>query len=158
VLGVLVVSFAILRRLMRSPFGLTCVGIREDRTRMASLGCEVTRQLAIVYAIGGAFAGVAGALSAQVTQVVGLSSLGFAHSAEVLVMLVLGGVGRLWGAIAGTAVFMLVHHVAAAADPLRWMFVIGAMLLVVVLVFPGGITGGIASLWTRWRARAGASQ
>ena len=94
---------------------------------------------------------MAGALSAQVTQVVGLSSLGFAHSAEVLVMLVLGGAGRLWVAIVGTVVFMTVHHVAAAADPLRWMFVIGAMLLAVVLAFPGGLTGAAVALWARWR-------
>jgi len=142
-LTVLVLSFAVLRRLVRSPFGLTCVGIREDRERMAALGCRVNRHLTIVYAIGGAIAGIAGALSAQITQVVGLTSLGFAHSAEVLVMLVLGGTGRLWGALAGTLVFMVVHHFAAAVDPFRWMFVIGALLLVVVLFMRGGITGAL---------------
>ena len=145
-LAVLVLAFAFLRRLVRSPFGLTCVGIREDRERMASVGCRVNRHLTIVYAIGGALAGLAGALSAQITQVVGLTSLGFAHSAEVLVMLVLGGTGRLWGALVGTLVFMVVHHYAAAADPFRWMFVIGGLLLVVVLFMRGGITGALATL------------
>lgn len=154
-LVVLVLAFAFLRRLVRSPFGLTCVGIREDRERMASLGCRVSRHLTIVYAIGGALAGVAGALSAQITQVVGLTSLGFAHSAEVLVMLVLGGTGRLWGALAGTLVFMVVHHFAAAVDPFRWMFVIGGLLLVVVLFMRGGITGALAALAAR---RPGAGQ
>jgi branched-chain amino acid transport system permease protein len=148
-LAVLVVAFAVLRRLVHSPFGLTCIGIREDRERMASLGCRVNRHLTIVYAIGGAMAGVAGALSAQITQVVGLTSLGFAHSAEVLVMLVLGGTGRLWGALVGTLVFMVVHHFAAAADPFRWMFVIGGLLLVVVLFMRGGISGALASLASR---------
>lgn len=148
-LAVLVVAFALLRRLTRSPFGLTCIGIREDRERMSSLGCRVNRHLTIVYAIGGGLAGVAGALSAQITQVVGLSSLGFAHSAELLVMLVLGGTGRLWGALAGTVVFMVVHHFAAAADPFRWMFVIGGLLLVVVLFMRGGITGALLALAAR---------
>lgn len=153
-LAVLVLAFAFLRRLVRSPFGLTCIGIREDRERMASVGCRVNRHLTIVYAIGGALAGLAGALSAQITQVVGLSSLGFAHSAEVLVMLVLGGTGRLWGALVGTLVFMVVHHFAAAADPFRWMFVIGGLLLVVVLFMRGGITGALAGLATRFTGRS----
>lgn len=145
-LAVLLLAFAFLRRLVRSPFGLTNIGIREDRDRMASLGCLVKRHLTIVYAIGGALAGIAGALSAQITQVVGLSSLGFAHSAEVLVMLVLGGTGRLYGALVGTVVFMVVHHFAAAVDPFRWMFVIGGLLLVVVLFMRGGITGALVRL------------
>lgn len=148
-LAVLVLAFAFLRRLVRSPFGLTALGIREDRERMASLGCRVNRHLTIVYAIGGTLAGVAGALSAQITQVVGLTSLSFAHSAEVLVMLVLGGTGRLWGALVGTLVFMVVHHFAAAVDPFRWMFVIGGLLLVVVLFMRGGITGALAALVAR---------
>ena len=150
-LTVLILAFAFLRRLVRSPFGLTTVGIREDRERMSSLGCRVNRHLTIVYAIGGALAGIAGALSAQITQVVGLTSLGFSHSAEVLVMLVLGGTGRLWGAIVGTLAFMVVHHYAAAVDPFRWMFVIGGLLLVVVLFMPGGITGAIATLAQRFK-------
>lgn len=153
-LVVVVICFAILRRLVHSPFGLTCIGIREDRVRMLALGSPVMKHLSIAYMIGGAFAGVAGALSAQITQVVGLNSLSFSHSAEVLVMLVLGGIGRLWGAVAGAAVFMLVHHYAAAADPLRWMLVIGILLLVVVLAMPGGLWGGAERLVQMLRARS----
>lgn len=138
--AVLLVCFGLLRRLSESPFGLTCVGIREDQKRMVALGTDVRAVAMKAYAIGGAIAGVAGALSAQVTQVVAPGSLSFAMSAEVLVMLVLGGTGRLWGALLGTLVFMTVHHYAAAIDPLRWMLVIGLMLLFVVLVIPGGIS------------------
>jgi len=147
-LVVLVLCFGLLRRVVASPFGLACVGIREDRGRMAALGYDVPRQMSIAYAMGGAFAGVAGALSAQITQVVGLSSLGFAHSADVLVMLVLGGTGRLWGALAGTVVFMLVHHAAANVDPFRWMLMIGVMLVVVVMALPGGLSGAAVRLWS----------
>lgn len=150
---VLVICFAVLRRLMRTPFGLTCVGIREDRVRMKALGTPVTQRLTTIYALGGTFAGIAGALSAQITQVVGLNSLAFSHSAEVLVMLVLGGIGRLWGALIGAAVFMFVHHFAAAADPFRWMLVIGLMLLTVVLLIPGGICGGFERLFRYVRAQ-----
>lgn len=150
---VLVLCFAVMRRLMRSPFGLISIGIREEAGRMHALGAPVTRHLGAVYIVGGAFAGIAGALSAQITQVVGLNSLSFAHSAEVLVMLVLGGTGRLWGALAGATVFMLVHHYAAAADPLRWMLVIGLMLLVVVLAFPGGLCGAVERLVARVRSK-----
>jgi branched-chain amino acid transport system permease protein len=156
-LAVLLLAFAFLRRLVRSPFGLTNIGIREDRERMASLGCLVNRHLTIVYAIGGALAGIAGALSAQITQVVGLSSLGFAHSAEVLVMLVLGGTGRLYGALVGTVVFMVVHHFAAAVDPFRWMFVIGGLLLVVVLFMRGGITGALVRV-ANFRSATGSTK
>ena len=152
-LAVLVACYALMRRLMASPFGLTCVGIREDSVRMASLGTRVAGHLSALYAIAGAFAGLAGALSAQVTQVVGLSSLGFAHSADVLVMLVLGGTGRLWGAIVGAVVFMLVHHAAAGDDPFRWMLIIGAMLMAVVMVFPGGISGALHRFWLPWQTR-----
>ncbi len=152
-LVVLVLCFGLLRRVVASPFGLTCIGIREDRGRMSALGSDVPRHLTMAYAMGGAFAGLAGALSAQITQVVGLSSLGFNHSAEVLVMLVLGGSGRLWGAILGTVTFMLVHHMAADVDPFRWMLVIGCMLMAVVLVMPGGISGTTKRLWLLMRSR-----
>lgn len=74
-LVVLVICFAVLRRLVKSPFGLTCMGIREDRVRMQALGAPVMKHLTVAYAVGGCFAGIAGALSAQITQVVGLSSL-----------------------------------------------------------------------------------
>jgi len=148
-LVVLVVCLAVLRRIAASPFGLTCVGIREDRGRMAAIGSDVPSHLSRAYLLGGAVAGIAGALSAQITQVVGLNSLSFSHSAEVLVMLVLGGTGRLWGAIAGTVCFMAVHHMAAGADPFRWMLVIGTMLMGVVLFFPGGISGALVRLFAR---------
>lgn len=137
--SILLVTFFILRKFVESPFGLTSIGVREDQQRMIALGTNVRKHLTKVYVVGGFVAGMAGAISAQVTQVVGLSSLSFSLSAEVLVMLVLGGTGRLWGALLGTLIFMTVHHYAAAIDPLRWMLVIGVMLLVVVLAIPGGI-------------------
>lgn len=130
----LLLSFWAMRRLMGSPFGLACVGIHQNRLRMAAMGDAVRPTLLKLYVCAGFFAGLSGALSAQVNQIVGLDSLGFTLSAESLVMLVLGGAGTLYGAIAGTAIFMAVHHAAASINPYRWLFVIGGMLCTLVLV------------------------
>ena len=148
---VLVACFAVLRRLAASPFGLTCLGIKSDAVRMAAIGCNVPRHLLTLYAIAGFFAGVAGALATQTTQAASLATLDFQVSAEALIMLVLGGAGRLWGAVLGTILFMVVHHVAAAFNPYHWMFVIGAMLILAVLLLPKGLIDGFDRL-TRRRA------
>lgn len=131
---ILVISFWAMRRLMGSPFGLACVGIHQNRVRMAAMGDGVQATLLKLYVWAGLFAGLAGAVAAQVTQIVGLDSLGFTLSAESLVMLVLGGTGTLYGAIAGTAIFMTVHHAAASINPYHWLFIIGGMLCVLVLL------------------------
>lgn len=143
--AVLTICLFVLRRIMRSAFGLTCIGIREDHMRMSAMGCDVGGHRRLAYALGGAVAGLGGALSAQTVQVVGLHSLSFTTSAEALVMLILGGTGRLWGALVGTALFMTLHHVAAELDPFRWMFAIGGLLIAVVLVAPSGIVNGLMS-------------
>jgi branched-chain amino acid transport system permease protein len=119
---------------MASPFGLACVGIHQNRQRMAALGTGIRWQLLKLYTIAGAFAGISGALAAQVAQIVGLDTLGFELSAEALVMLVLGGAGNLWGALVGTVVFASIHHWASTLNPYHWLFIIGGMLVTMVLV------------------------
>ena len=96
---VMLLCLWLMRRIMGSPFGLACVGIHENRLRMAALGSSVTAHLQRIYVVAGFFAGVAGALSAQINQIVGLDTLGFDLSAEALVMLVLGGAGRARGVV-----------------------------------------------------------
>ena len=135
-LAALVVTLYIVKRVCSSPFGLSVRGIHENRARMAALGTPVYLRLLAMYALGGAVAGIAGALSAQTTGVVGLDSLSFALSAELLVMLVLGGTGNLLGAIVGAAVFTTLHHTASSINPYHWLFVVGGMLMFVVLVKP----------------------
>ena len=137
---VMLVSFAILRRIMRSPFGLCVVGIRENRDRMAANGTRVYPHLVKLYTLSGVFSGIAGGLFAQVNQVVGLDSLGFELSAEALVMLVLGGLGTLIGAVFGTTLYTMIHHFAATANPFHWLFVIGGLLMLVVF-WPKGVVG-----------------
>lgn len=152
-LAVLVAVYFCLRRLVASPFGLTCRGIMGDRVRMRAIGAPVVRHLLCVYAVGGAVAGIAGGLSAQTTQVVGLSNLGFELSAEGLVMLAIGGVGHLAGALLGVPVFMIVRHVTATINPYHWLLVIGVLLVVTVLFLPGGLYR-IVDKWRRHAERS----
>ena len=132
--AVMFISLWLMRRLMASPFGLACVGIHQNRQRMAALGTRIRWQLLKLYTIAGAFAGISGALAAQVAQIVGLDTLSFELSAEALVMLVLGGAGKLWGALAGTVIFASIHHWASTLNPYHWLFIIGGLLVTMVLV------------------------
>jgi branched-chain amino acid transport system permease protein len=131
---VLVLGYYLARRLVNSPFGLCVRGIHENRARMAALGTPVFMRLWVVYVVAGLLAGAAGGVAAQANGIVALDSLGFALSAEALVMLILGGAGHLAGAVAGTAVFTVLHHTAASVNPYHWLFVIGLALMVVVMV------------------------
>ncbi len=147
-LAVLVALFYVARRVVNSPFGLAVRGIHENRARMAALGTPVFARLWVLYIVAGTIAGAAGALSAQTNAVVGMDSLSFALSAEALVMLILGGAGRLTGALVGAAVFTLLHHTASSINPYHWLFVVGALLMLVVVVSP-------AQAWAWLRRRAG---
>ncbi len=138
---VLALVFTLLRAVTRSPFGLALRGIRENPQRMAAIGVPVRRRLIAAFTLAAAIAGVAGALLAQTTQFVGLDTLGFQRSAEVLIMLVLGGTGRLYGAIVGAAVFMLAQDILAGIDPVYWQFWLGLALVAFVLFARGGILG-----------------
>jgi branched-chain amino acid transport system permease protein len=144
--AVLFVLFAVLRRVVKSPFGLTLIGIREGVRRMPSLGVNVNRRLVVIFTVGAAVAGVAGALLAQTTQFVGLDALGFPRSAELVIILVLGGTGRLYGGLVGAAVFMLLQDYIAGLNPTYWQFYIGLMLVLIVLFARGGILGGLERL------------
>jgi branched-chain amino acid transport system permease protein len=139
--AVLVVVFLILSRIVQSPFGLLCRGIKEDPIRVRAMGASVYPALVKMYAISGAVAGVGGALAAVTTGVVGLDSVSFERSAEALVMLVLGGTGTLYGALIGTAVFQLFEHIVSAANPFHWLTLVGLLLIAVVLFLPGGLQG-----------------
>jgi branched-chain amino acid transport system permease protein len=145
-LVVLFILFVALRRLVNSPFGLSLKGIREGGRRMPAIGADVSRRLSAIFTVGAAVAGVAGALLAQTTQFVGLDSLGFARSAELLIILVLGGTGRLYGALVGAIVFMVAQDTIAGLNPAYWQFWIGLLLIVIVLFARGGILGGLERL------------
>jgi len=146
-LAVLVVGYYVARRVADSPFGLSVRGINENRQRMAALGTPVYRRLLAMYTLAGALAGAAGAVSAQTNTVVGLDSLGFTMSADALVMLVLGGAGRLHGALIGATVFVLLHHTASSLNPYHWLFAVGLALMLVVFISPAEIWRRVSRLF-----------
>ncbi len=148
-LVVLFLGVLISRRLVHSPFGLTLRGIRENVTRMPAIGSPYRVRLQKIFTISSAMAGVAGALLAQTTETVSLESLGFQRSADVVVMLILGGTGRLYGAIVGAIIFMVARDQLSDVNPQYWYFWIGLLLMMVVLFMPNGILGGLAGLVQR---------
>jgi branched-chain amino acid transport system permease protein len=148
-LAVLFAAFLFLRRLVASPFGLSLRGIRENKHRMPAIGAPVRRRLVAAFTIGAGVAGIAGALLAQTTQFVGLDTLGFNRSAELLIMLVLGGAGRLYGAIIGTVVFMIAQDYLAGQNPVYWQFWLGLLLVMFVFFARGGILGALEAVWKR---------
>jgi len=129
------------RKMIYSPFGATLSGIRENMVRMHAIGVPVYRRLLVVYTVSAMMAGVAGALLAETNQFVGLNVLGFEPSGELMVMLVLGGVGRLYGAFVGPLVYLVAQDFLAKQFPEYWYFGIGLMLVAVVLFARGGILG-----------------
>jgi branched-chain amino acid transport system permease protein len=140
-----------LRVVMRSPFGMLCRGIKEDPVRIQSLGISVNGTLLRLYLISGVVAGLGGALSAISTRVVGLDSLSFDLSANALVMLVLGGVGNLAGAVVGTVIFVLFENQVSVISPFHWLILVGLLLVAVVLFAPSGVTGLFARLFAARR-------
>jgi len=150
-LVVVFIVFLLVRRIVNSPFGLSLRGIREGGKRMPAIGAPVARRLRTVFTIAAAVAGVAGALLAQTTQFVGIDTLGFPRSAELMIMLVLGGTGRLYGGLVGAAIFMIAQDYLSGIDPVYWQFWIGFFLIVIVLFAHGGILGGLDALRIRMR-------
>jgi branched-chain amino acid transport system permease protein len=148
---VLFVVFLGARRLINSSFGLSLRGIRENWVRMPAIGAPSRAHIRTVYTIAAAIAGIAGALLAQTTETVSLDSLSFERSAELLVMLVLGGAGRLYGGLVGAIIFMVARDQFSGIAPQYWYFWIGVLLVVVVIFLPNGILGGLSKLAAYWR-------
>jgi branched-chain amino acid transport system permease protein len=143
--------FLVARRLIHSPFGLALRGIRENGLRMPAIGASVHAHIQTIYTIAAAIAGIAGALLAQTTETVSLEALGFQRSADVLVMLILGGTGRLYGGLIGAAVYMVARDQFSGINPQYWYFWIGLLLISVVMLLPNGILGGLTHLARRMK-------
>ncbi|HUZ75007.1 MAG TPA: branched-chain amino acid ABC transporter permease [Stellaceae bacterium] len=154
-LAVLFVCWLIARAIVHSPFGRSLTGIRENERRMHAIGSPVFLRRVTIYTIAAGMAGAAGALVAQTTAFVGLGVLSFDRSGEILIMLILGGVGWLYGAFIGVPLFMILQDRFAAIDPVYWYFWIGLTLVLVVVFAPGG-AHGLADRILRARRRAAA--
>jgi len=145
-LAVLFVVFLVARRVIHSPFGLALRGIRENAIRMPAIGAPSLAHLRKVYTIAAIMAGAAGALLTQTTSTVSLEVLSFGRSADVLVILILGGAGRLYGGLVGAIVYMVARDQFSGLNPQYWYFWIGLLLVAVVMFLPNGILGGLSAL------------
>jgi branched-chain amino acid transport system permease protein len=145
-LVVLFLCWLMTRRIVHSPFGLALNGIRENVGRMHAIGSPVGRRKLIVYSISAALAGIAGALIAQTTQFVGLGVLSLERSGSVLIMLIIGGVGQLYGAFIGVPLYMIAQDRFSAIDPVYWYFWIGLFMVLLVVFARGGVLGTIERL------------
>jgi branched-chain amino acid transport system permease protein len=148
-LVVLFLAFLVARRLIHSPFGLALRGIRENPVRMPAIGAPGRAHIRKVYTIAAVMAGIAGAVLAQTTSTVSLEVLSFARSADVLVILILGGAGRLYGGILGAIIYMVARDQFSGVNPQYWYFWIGLLLVGVVIFLPNGVLGGLSRLAAR---------
>jgi branched-chain amino acid transport system permease protein len=140
-LAALFLAWLLARRLVYSPFGAMLTGMRENTVRMHAIGAPVYLRLIAVYTLSAVMAGVAGALLTQTNQFVGLNVLGFELAGELLVMLILGGVGRIYGAFIGPVIYLIAQDYLAKQFPEYWYFGIGLILVLVVMFAPGGVLG-----------------
>jgi branched-chain amino acid transport system permease protein len=131
----------VIRRIVYSPFGQALTGIRENVRRMHAIGSPVHRRLVASYTLAAAIAGAAGALFAQSTAYATLGVFDFDNSAKVMVMLILGGAGRLYGAFVGAPIYMILEDNLAKLSPAFWQFGIGLLLVLTVLFARRGLLG-----------------
>ncbi len=150
-LVVVFVCFLAVRALVTSPFGLALLGARENTRRMVMLGTPVERDVTQAFGISACIAGIAGALLTQTTQFASPEVLAFTRSADVLVMLVIGGAAVLYGGFVGAAVFMLLRDTLSAFNPIYWYFWIGLLLVLIVAVFRKGMLPTLGGWLARMR-------
>jgi branched-chain amino acid transport system permease protein len=133
-LAVLFVLFLLARRIVHSPFGLSLRAIRNNPLRASAIGIPVNRRLIAIYTIAAFYAGVAGALFTQTTALASLDVFAFERSADLMLVLVIGGTGYLYGGLIGAVVFRMLQEVFSSITPQYWQFWIGLVLVVIVLV------------------------
>jgi branched-chain amino acid transport system permease protein len=128
------VFFLLARRFVHSPFGATLQAIRDNRLRAMAIGIPVASRISVAYTVAATLAGAAGALLAQTTGFASLDVFAFDRSADVLLILVVGGTGWLYGGVLGAIVFKLMQDFLSAITPQYWTFWLGLFLVVLVLV------------------------
>jgi branched-chain amino acid transport system permease protein len=133
-ISVLLVLFVLARRLVNSPFGATLKALRDNRLRAMAIGIPVTARIAVIYTIAAGVAGAAGALLAQTTSFASVDVFAFDRSADLMLLLVIGGTGWLYGGVAGAVVFKLLQDWISSITPQYWTFWIGLFLVVLMLV------------------------
>jgi len=151
VLAVLFICFVFVRTLVYSPLGESLTGIRENTLRMHAVGAPVRTRLIVCYTISAGIAGIAGGIWAQANAYVNLTTLGLDRAATVLIILVLGGYGRLYGAFIGAVAYMAIAHFLSKVYPTAWQLGLGLMLMLIALFARNGILGMGDTLLRRFR-------
>jgi branched-chain amino acid transport system permease protein len=149
VLAVLFVCVLLVRTLVYSPFGQSVTGIRENMLRMHAVGAPVRRRLLACYTLSAAIAGIAGGIWAQANAYVNLGTLSLDRAATVVIILVLGGYGRLYGAFVGAVAYMALSHFLSKLYPTAWQLGLGLVLVAIALFAKNGILGIAESLFRR---------
>ncbi len=152
-LGVCFLMFLLARAMVNSAWGLSLLGARDSERRMVMMGTPVDLDLTVALGISAALAGVAGALMTQTTQFVSPEAMSFQRSADLLVVLVIGGTGLLYGGFIGALVFMVLRDQLAALNPIYWYFWIGLLLVLIVSFFRSGIVPTLRQWLARMQAR-----
>ena len=147
----LFIGFLLLRRIVHSPLGLSLQALRDNRLRVSAIGMSVNGRLAAVYTLAGALAAAAGALLAQTTGFASLDVLEFHRSADVMLALIIGGAGWLWGGLVGAIAFKVLHDLISAVTAQYWTFWIGLFLVVLMLVG----RDRLFRPWTWWKNSKG---
>lgn len=151
VLGVTFAIFVLVRALIVSPYGLTLRAIRENSRRAVVIGVPIRARLTNIYTFAAFIAGVAGALLTQTTAFVGIDVLGFQRSADLLIILIIGGTATLYGGFLGAIAFLMAQDQLASLDARYWLFWLGLLLVLITLYMRSGIMGGLRQLAALWR-------
>jgi branched-chain amino acid transport system permease protein len=148
-LVILFICFLIARRMVYSPFGLSLRSLKGNPLRASAIGIPVNRRLIAIYTVSGGFAGIAGALLTQTTAFCSLDVFSFERSADLLLVLIIGGTGYLYGGLIGAVIYKFLQDWIASLTPQYWQFWIGFALVVIVLIGRERVEG--------WSAAARAS-
>ncbi|HET7381084.1 MAG TPA: branched-chain amino acid ABC transporter permease [Pseudolabrys sp.] len=156
---VLFILFLIARRLVNSPFGLSLLSVKSNPLRSSAIGISVDARLIAIYTVAAGYAGIAGGLLAQTTAFASLEVFSFDRSADLLLVLIIGGAGYLYGGLIGAIIFKFMQDFLSALTPQYWPFWIGLVLVVIVLVGRDRITSWTAPIRLmaarlNWRALA----
>jgi branched-chain amino acid transport system permease protein len=154
VLSVVFLLFVFARGMMHSPYGLALRSIRENKTRALAVGIPIGACLTNIYTLSAVIAGIAGALLTQTTQFAGIDVLSFQRSADLLIMLIIGGAATMYGGFVGAGAFLLAQERLSSLNPQYWLFWLGILLILMTRFLRGGILDGLsrlAQLLKRWR-------
>jgi branched-chain amino acid transport system permease protein len=151
VLGCLTASYGLCRVLIASRFGRVFRGTRENPIRMAAIGFDTGRFRLVAYVVSGALGGLSGFLLANATDFVSPAYMSWQRSGDLLIMVIFGGMGRLYGAVIGALAYLLLEERLADFTE-QWKVIVGPLLVIVAVFARGGLVGVVARLWSARRA------